>query len=389
MRRRVFFSAGELSGEHHAARVVRELKALVPDIAVDAFGGRDLEAAGARLLFPLSDYAVMGFKAVFENLGRFVGVLRQFARYLADERPDAVVLVDYPGLHLRMAALARRAGVPVLYYVCPQLWAWAPWRARRFAAVVDEALAILPFEEPYFRSLGIGARFVGHPVADALREPDAAPESLALEAEVRAAAPGIALLPGSRPSEARANLPWLIDVARLLRRDFPAATFFLPQLRADTRALCAGLLAGADAPSVRLVSAVRPVLRAARAALVTSGTATFEIACHEVPMVVVYSITPLQRFLGGQLLTVPWISLANLVAGCALVPEFVTPDRPVEAIAASARALIADGAPRDRCLAGLRAAFRDTFQPGASRRAAQAVVDLLDRQARIPRESRE
>ncbi|MFG0320401.1 MAG: lipid-A-disaccharide synthase, partial [Planctomycetota bacterium JB042] len=370
-------SAGEVSGEHHAARLLAALRRRDPSLEFDAFGGRHLEAAGARLLFPLSDFAVMGFKAVFEHIGTFVKVLARFDRTLREDRPDLVVLLDYPGLHVRFARLCRRRGVPVLYYVCPQLWAWAPWRARRFARVVDHALTILPFEEEYFRRLGIDARYVGHPAADELAAETAGEEDDALEAEVRGAAPGLALLPGSRPQEVRTNLPLMVKVARRIREEHPAATFFLPQLRDDTAAVCREVLEAHPLDGVRFVRAVRPVLRGARFALVVSGTVTFEVACHGVPMVVVYRLTRFQRFLADRILTVPWISQVNLIAGRELVPEFVTPDEPVEEIAAACLDRIGETETRRECVKALGEDLRHAFSPGASERAADAVLALL------------
>lgn len=375
---RLLISAGELSGEHHAGRLLGELRALKPDLQIDAFGGAHLEAAGARLLFPLSDFAVMGFGAVLRMLSRFIDILRRFDDYLERERPDAVILVDYPGLHVRFAALAKRRGIPVIYFVCPQLWAWAPWRARRFARVVDCALTILPFEQEYYRRRGIDAFYVGHPAAERLRAD--APSDRDLAAQVRAAKVAIALMPGSRPQEARANLPLMLAVARRLAAEVEGVEFLLPQLRADTRAVCAAMLGDPTLPPVRLVEAVSPVLEGARFALVASGTATFEVACRGVPMVVVYRITRVQRLLGSLLLTVPWISQVNLIAGREVVPEFVTAlqsHEPVEAIAKASLALVVDGPARAACVDALTREFASAFAPGASRRAAAAVARQL------------
>lgn len=377
-RAKLFVSAGEASGDHHAAKLVAELLRIAPDTDVLAFGGPELEAAGADVRFPLTDLAVMGFKKVFENLGHFVGVLRDFDELLARERPDAVVLTDYPGLHLRFARLAKRRGIPVVYFICPQLWAWAPWRAARFRRVVDHALTILPFEERYFADLGLEARFIGHPSADGLAEwtPDA--RDLEVEADVRSGATPIAILPGSRRQEVSANLPLMLKVVRRLKAELPGLRVHLPQSsRPAVRELCAELLAGEPDLGVIQTDRVHPVLRAVRFALVASGTATYEVAWHGVPMVVLYRITKLQRRLGGLLLTVPWISQVNLIAGRELVPEFVTPDEPVEELAAACRERIVDGPVRDAFEGARETDLRDAFAPGASARAAAAVAAFL------------
>ncbi|MFH0945301.1 MAG: lipid-A-disaccharide synthase [Planctomycetota bacterium] len=375
--RRLLISAGEVSGEHHAARVVSALKRLDSGLEIDCFGGRHLEAAGARLIYPLSDFAVLGFAGVFKNLSRFVKILALFDRYLEQHRPDAVVLVDYPGLHVRFAALAHRRGVKVVYFVCPQLWAWAPWRAARFARCVDHALTILPFEERYFARRGIEARYVGHPAADELASTADTAQDLDLEELIGDGAPPIALLPGSRPQEARSNLPLMLDVALRLQDSLPGAIFLVPQTRDDTRRVCSEIVAKHPCEPVRIVNSARPVLKLARFALVASGTATFEVACHGVPMVVLYRITRFQEFLGRQLLTVPWISQVNLIAGRELVPEFVTAGHPVEEITAAALELIGETSTRGECLEALSSTFRFAFLPGASARAAGEILKVL------------
>ena len=377
-RRRLLISTGEVSGEHHAARVVQALKGIDSNLEIDCFGGRHLEAAGARLIYPLSDFAVLGFAGVFKNLSRFVRILALFDRYLEQERPDAVVLVDYPGLHVRFAALAHRRGIPVVYFVCPQLWAWAPWRAARFARFVDHALTILPFEEEYFARRGIEARYVGHPAADELALAADMAQDVDLAELIGELAPPIALLPGSRPQEARANLPLMLDVAGRLRESLQEAVFLVPQMRDDTREVCRQIAAGHPCGPVRIVTAAQPVLKLARFALVASGTATFEVAYHGVPMVVLYRITRFQEFMGRQLLTVPWISQVNLIAGRELVPEFVTTGHPVEEITAAALELIGETRAREKCLEALSSTLRFAFLPGASARAAGEILKLLD-----------
>ena len=373
---RILISAGEVSGEHHAGRLMLALRERDPSLEFDAFGGQHLESLGARLLFPLSDFAVMGLAGVFKHLKTFVSALALFDRTLKETRPDLVILTDYPGLHLRFARLAQRRGVPVLFFICPQLWAWAPWRARRFARVVDHALTILPFEEAYFRKLGIDARYIGHPAADALAEQET-DASTALDDEVAAADPALALLPGSRTQEIRANLPTMIRVARRLRKDWPNATFFLPQKRDKTRRLCEEVLRELPLEGVRIVDDLPAVLRHARFALVVSGTVTFEVAFHGVPMVVLYRVTKFQHALVSRILTVPWVSQVNLIAGRELVPEFVTPDEPIDEITERCRALIGETANRAACVEALQDRLAHAFGPGASDRAADAVMELL------------
>ncbi len=384
MTRRLLISAGELSGEQHAASLITALRERDPTIEIDAFGGELMSEAGARLVFPLSRHAIMGFKAVFGAIPLFARILETFATTLDERRPDAVVLVDYPGLHFKFAQLAKRRGVKVFYYCCPQLWAWAPWRAARFRKRVDHAFTIFEFEERYFRDLGVAADYVGHPSADRMkdeRSSEGDARDVAIARELAHEEPGdfvIALLPGSRPQEVRSILPWMLRIARELRVAMPRLRFVVPQLRDDTRAICTALLAteghGLD---VTIVERVVPVLRAARFALVASGTATFEVGFFGVPMIVLYKITAMQRFLGSILLTVPWISQINLIAGRELVPEFVATDEPVAPVVELALARIRDGEVRESTLLALRDELRSAFEPGAAGRAANAILRAL------------
>lgn len=373
----LFVSAGELSGERHAARLVEAVRAVRPDWRFVGFGGDVLAAAGVDVRFPLSNFAVMGFKAVFAQIGRFVDILKLFERTLADTRPDAVVLTDYPGLHLRMASLAHGHGFPVVDFICPQLWAWAPWRARRFAKVVDLGLTILPFEQDYFGRLGIDARFIGHPTAEQVARERAAPPS-PLAREIAACECPIALLPGSRGQEIRTILPLQAKVVRGLLEHFPRARFFLPQTKERAAGLCREFLAQHRDLPITVVDDVPSVLRSVRFALVASGTATFEVACHGVPMVVLYKITRWHRFLASQLLTVPWISLVNLVAGAQIVPEFVVHDDPVDAIVAACKERIEDGPVRARLLRDLDERLAHARTPGASANAARAIIEFVE-----------
>jgi len=200
-------SAGDLSGDQHGAALVAELRQRRPELRILAFGGAALAEAGAELLYPLADNPIMGFRRVFASLGHFVALLSEADRVLERLRPDAVVLIDFPGFNVNLARLARRHGLLTCYYVCPQYWGWAPWRVRRFARSVDQALVILPFEEEFWRRHGVRATYVGHPVADRVLTP-------ARRAGVPRDAVGI--LPGSREQEVRAHVPWMLHAVREL-----------------------------------------------------------------------------------------------------------------------------------------------------------------------------
>ena len=324
---RVFLSAGEPSGDLHGAAVVRALRQRLPSAALDAFGGPRMAEAGANVRFSMEGFAAFGIVEIVEKVPVHYRLLRRMEREFTQGGYDLVILIDYPGFHLYVAEAARRAGIPVLYYIAPQLWAWRPQRARRLAAVVDRLAVILPFEERFFGQVGVKAEYVGHPLLDRGAPPSrlAARESLGIADGERV----LALFPGSRPGEIRRLWPAFRDAAlTLLER------------RIATRVIVAATDRGTypGAGSFTLVrGASLAVAAAADAGIVKSGTSTLEAALTDTPMIVPYRVNPLTAFLTRRLVTVQWVSLVNLVAERAVVPEIlqeeVTAARLVDAVA--------------------------------------------------------
>jgi lipid-A-disaccharide synthase len=312
--RRVFVSCGEHSGESHAIDLVRALRQTRPDLEILGFGGHLLAESGVEVAANLVDQAVMGFRAVVGRLPFFAGVLGRFLEILETRRPDAVVLLDNPGLHLVLASEAKRRGIPVLYYICPQYWAWAPWRVGRFARAVDGALALLPFEPEVFEAHGIATGFAGHPMLGRLP---------ALQPEPRP--PLVALLPGSRRKEIAHHVRGMLDVWRRFRERHGEAYAVLPQ---PSAALAERVRAAAGGPwpddvEIRVGDAAA-VLAQARVALVKSGTSSLQAALCRTPTIVVYRVdSALQVRLGRVFVTTPWIAAPNLVLGRRALPELL------------------------------------------------------------------
>jgi len=364
----VFVSAGEPSGDQHAGALVAALRRLVPDVAVEGVGGPHLEAAGARLLARIEDLTVMGFVEVARKLPAHWRLLKRIERRLAEGDVRLVVLVDYPGFHLRVAAAARRAGVPVLYYVAPQLWAWHESRVHRMARTVSRLAVILPFEQPFFASRGVATTFVGHPLMD--RPPLASRERLKAELGLDPARPVLGLFPGSRRQE----------VVRLWPA-FRAAAERLGRERPDLQAVVAAT-GGARYPSAGGIRVVegrpRECFAAADAALCKSGTSTLEAAIAGTPLVVAYRMHPLSYLLARRLVRVPWIGMVNLVAERLVAPEFIQGAATPEALAAAVRPLLDPSSPERRgqveALAEVR---RRLGEPGAAARAAELARSLL------------
>jgi lipid-A-disaccharide synthase len=370
---RIFVSAGEASGEAHAARLV---KALGPRVEVTAFGGSLLRAAGADVRYPLSEHAVMGLVAVLKQLPLIVRAYATFLRLLRSAPPDLVVLVDYPGLHLVMAKACRRHGVPVLHYVAPQYWAWGPWRMRRYRRSMDATLTILPFETAFFRRFDVPARYIGHPLLDQLA---ASPPEAAAVAAVRAR-PTLCLLPGSRRSEIEANLPGMLQVATALRADHPALRIVIPHRDPRRAELIRTLLHECKVDAVEFhCGPLAPWLAGSRLVVAKSGTGSLEACLFGNPVIVVYKLRGMLASLGyHNILSVPFIAAANLIANTRVVPEFCFHgEHGFARVAAAARELFVDGPARTACIDGLARVRGRLGGPGATERTVALIESFL------------
>jgi len=312
----LFVSAGEASGEQHATKLVG---ALGPGVRTSAFGGSLLSDAGAKVRFHLSEHAVMGVVGVLKQLPVILRAYADFLRVLRDDPPDLVVLVDYPGLHLVMAKACRRRGVPVLHYIAPQYWAWGPWRMRRYRRTVDATLTILPFETEFFRRHDVPSAYIGHPLLDELAQD---PPAEAQVAQVRARRT-LVLLPGSRRAEIEANLSGMLQVAGALRDRDPDLRVVIPHknprrtelIRSKLRQLQAAHVEHHEGP-------LAPWLAGAHLVLAKSGTGSLEACLHGNPTIVVYQLRGWLASLGYRnILSVPFIAGANLIAGRVVSPE--------------------------------------------------------------------
>ena len=372
--RRILLSCGDASGEIHARALLRELRARHPGLQVAGFGGAALAREGMEVWEPLADWNVMGFRDVAARLPRFVACVARFARELRERPPDLVLLVDYPGLHRHLIRLARRAGVPVVQHIAPQLWAWAPWRVRDFRRA-DLLTVILPFEEDWYRRRGAPARYVGHPLGDRLA---AGTEEEARAPELDPGRPWVGILPGSRRREIRNHLPLLLEAARRLKERRPEVGFVLPHLREECWPGIEAILAAApDLEVVRARGAFHGVLPRLRAAWVASGTALLETAAWKVPPVLLYRLSGRgSAFLARHLLAVPHVGSLNLLAGEELVPEHVGPDPDPGALARDLEARL-EGPVREDFLRRLEPRLPGFARPGTARRTALAVEELF------------
>jgi lipid-A-disaccharide synthase len=362
----ILLSSGELSGDIHAARLVSQIKERVPDARILAFAGDRCRDAGAELLFHYNDYDVLGITGVIAGLPRFISLERSLKAYL-DNGVDLFIPVDYPGLNLRLAERARRRGVPVLYYISPQVWAWGRGRMDKIARSVDRMAVILPFEEEMYRERGIDAEFVGHPFVVDHELPEPLPED---ERE------GIALLPGSRRQEVKRILPALAASAKLMGSQDAGLRFSVAHSASVPISLYRYILdrAGLDA---RLEPDAVDVMRRARLLLVASGTATLQGALMKTPLVIVYKASRVNYFLGRRLIKIPYIGLVNVILGEAVCPELIQNDAVPDRIVPAATDLLRDGRRRSEMLGSFER-LRQTLSGGRGcERVAEIAVELL------------
>ncbi len=368
----ILIVAGEVSGDMHAAALVRELRRLLPAARFFGIGGDRMRALGVETFLDVHDMAVMGFTEVIRRLPFFRKAFRQTVAIALQRRPDAVILVDYPGFNLRLAVRTHAAGIRTFYYICPQVWAWNRGRIPRMASIVDLLLAIFPFEKAVFEGTPLRVEFVGHPLVDeineALSEP---PAPLPWQGD-----PRIALLPGSRAQEIRRILPCLCDAAVQIERQRPGASFLIPTPGPDAERLIRTMLAELPVKPARLAFApggTRQVLRQAHAALVTSGTATLESALLMCPTVVVYRTSPLTYFLGRRLVRVPHIGIVNVIAGRRICPEFIQHATTGANLAGALLPLLDDSHARREMLRGFEE-VKSLLGPGGAAARAAAIL---------------
>lgn len=368
MPRRIFVSCGEPSGEGHACALVRQVRAQQDGIEFRGFGGQALRAClgddeEIPLLENLVDHSIMGFRAVLAQVPFFERVVERFVDCLHTWRPDVVVLIDYPGLHLILAEEAKRLGIPVLFYVCPQYWAWAPWRMKRFRRAVDGAIAILPFEAPLFEEHGVPTAFAGSPLLTTI--PELAPEP---RDEL------LAILPGSRRAEITRHLAPLLEIWRRFHAAHPKARAILPQPDERRAQRVRDALERIEArdgalPSLELaVGSSLGVLAQARAALVKSGTSTLQTALCRTPQVVFFKTSGRSEMLMAKgFLSSTWIAAPNLVLGREAIPErYFANDRRWLGVERALEGIWADGEARAAQLAACDEVRRRVDGPGAT-----------------------
>jgi lipid-A-disaccharide synthase len=375
---RLLISCGESSGDLYAGALVRELRALDPQIAISGMGGPLFAAAGAARIEDYRGVAVTGLTEAIRKIPKSYGALGRLVESARANRPDALVVIDFPDFNSSLASRIKALGIPVVYYVSPQIWAWRPRRIETIRRLADLVLVIFPFEEAIYREAGVPVEFVGHPLMD-LERPSAPRAAFLQSHGLSASAPTIAILPGSRPNELSRILPDLMAAAGLIRTRLPGAQFVVARAPNLDDHHFESLSVGGEAPFKVIENETDAVLAASHVVLTASGTATVQTALHGTPMVIVYRMSSLSYRLVRRLVRVKNIGMVNLIAGETIVPELIQEAFTPAAVADEAISLLTDRERADRIRDGLARVREKLGGPGASRRAAEAILRVVHR----------
>jgi lipid-A-disaccharide synthase len=394
----ILISAGEASGEMYGAQLIEALRRVaelrfaggtnastpIRALQLDFFGagGERMRAAGSEIVVDAKDLAVVGITEILGRLPTILGLYRKLIRAADEKRPALAIVIDSPAFNWRVARQMRKRGVPVVYYVCPQFWAWRQGRVKLLRKYVNKALVIFPFEEKFYRDHGVDATFVGHPLAG-LPAPKITREDYAAENRLDTAKQWITLMPGSRRKEVRMNLPTILEAADCFGGGYE---FLMPVARTLDASFLGELIAAQSTEtrqrvslqsSVRLVAEALPALHHSRAAIVASGTATVEAAIMGTPFVMVYRVSPLTYALGKPRVKVAYFAMVNLIVEAEIVPELVQHKFTVENIVAEMNRIILDGEPRTRMIQNLAVVKARLREGSGSAHPAEAAAEII------------
>lgn len=372
---RILIVTGDVSGDLHGSNLIKAIRETAPHVHVFAAGGPMMRSAGADMIASLENLGVMGFTEVLTRLPAFYRLMQKLKRFMQDEQPKLVIAIDFPGFNLRLCGEAKKLGIPVLYYIAPQIWAWGRKRINLMARVVNRVAVVFPFEPVIYRERGIDASFVGHPLLESISvkgEKSAAKEKLGLSGEGSL----VALLPGSRLHEVRRLLPGMLEAALILSR---------------RKSVRVAVSAATSVPMVEFekitkrfslpVSILRGVnselLYVSDAAIVASGTATLEAAIIGTPMVIVYRVSPLSWFIARRIVAVDYVGMVNIVAGRKIASEYLQNEIKPRKISEELEELIFNSQERAKIIESLAEVKTALGSPGASKRVAAIALSML------------
>lgn len=370
----VMIVAGEASGDMHGAHLVRAMQDRDPDLRFFGIGGEALRKAGVLIRLDNCRIATVGVSEALLKLGTLAGALRLAKQDLKKVRPDLLIVIDFPDFNLRVATAAKKLGIPVMYYISPQIWAWRTGRVKKIKKVVDHMVVIFPFEAQFYEQWDVPVTFVGHPLLDSVMRPVTPSDNAA---GLKHDGVLIGLLPGSRNEEVMRLLPTMARVAHMISGAIPGCEFVIPVASSVSRALVESIVRKAGGDFFMISDGLQEILTKATLIITASGTVTLEAAISGTPMIVVYKVSGLSYWLGKRLIRVKHIALANLVAGRSVVPELIQHEASAERIANEALHLIKDTKALERMRQQLAEVTRLLGVPGASSRAADVALSLL------------
>jgi lipid-A-disaccharide synthase len=377
--KKILLVAGEVSGDLHGSHLVDALQRIEPGIQFFGVGGEGLERRGMKLLYPAQSLSVVGITEVFVKLRTILKALRGLKRSLEREKPDLIILIDFPEFNLRLAKIANRRGIPVVYYISPQIWAWRPQRIKLIARVVKKMIVLFPFEVPLYESAGVDVEWVGHPLLDTVKPvlpKEKAFQEFGLDPKRRT----IGLLPGSRIHEVERLLPPLLASAHLLQKEIPDLQFVIPLAPGISRTILSSHMKNISFPLKVVEGFTYDVMNLSELLIMASGTATLEGAILGKPMIIVYKVSLPSYWVGRALIRVDHIGLVNLVAEKEIAPELIQKDVNPERIADEASRILRNPILSRKMAESMDEVRQKLGEPGAAQRAAQIVASLLHEQ---------
>ena len=375
--KKILLVAGEVSGDLHGAHLVEAIHRIDPEVQFLGVGGEGLERRGMRILYPAHSLSVVGLTEVFVKLRPILKALRRLKRSLEQERPDLVILIDFPGFNLWLAKIAHRRGIPILYYISPQVWASRPKRIKLIARVVKKMIVLFPFEVPLYEAAGVDVEWVGHPLLDIVKPTlpkEKAFQQFGLDPNRRT----IGLLPGSRIREIERLLPPLLASAHLLQKEIPELQFIIPLAPGIPHTIFASHMEKASVPVKVVEGFTYDVMNLSELLITASGTATLEGAILGKPMIIIYRVSSLTYWIGRAMIHVNHIGLVNLVAEKEIVPELIQKDVNPQKIAEEALRILKNPVFCQRMIESMAEVRKNLGEAGAAHRAARIVMTLLN-----------
>ena len=375
--KKILLVAGEVSGDLHGAHLMGAIQSLDPEIRFFGVGGEGMERMGLKLLYSSQSLSVVGITEVFFRLGTLLRALRGLKEFLDRERPDLVILIEFPDFNFRVARIAHRRRIPILYYISPQVWAWRSGRVKQLSRWVKKMVVFFPFEVPIYERAGVDVTWVGHPLVDIVKptlSKEEARERFGLDPKGRI----VGLLPGSRIHEVRRLLPPLLRTAELLKKEIPALQFIIPQAPGIPGEAFSDGMKDASVSAKIVEGYAYDVMNLSDLLVIASGTATLEGAILGKPMVIVYKVSTLSYWIGRALIHVDHIGLVNLVGGERIAPELIQKDANPGRIAEEALRILNDPVLYRRMSDSMGKVRQSLGEPGATGRAARIVCKLLE-----------